>query len=109
MQTTATCYSRSIYIEHAADLQAGDLVDISTTFDPRWATVELVGICADDRAGNVDCDGNCRAVIFFVRGEGVPPWHVGDSDEIYARLPADATQDDVDRENGAHCALSSTP
>jgi hypothetical protein len=97
-------YSRRICIEHTCDLQPGDLVDISTTLDPCWASVELVGVCADDRDEDVDCDGNCEAVIFFANSEELdaPSWHV--SGEIYARLLADATQDDTSR--GADAALT---
>ena len=96
-------YSRRTYIHHPCDLERGDLVDVSATLLPCWATVDRVGTCADDSAGDGECDDGCDAVIFFVDPDDFP-WHVGDGDEIYARLAADATAADVDAENDAHDA-----
>jgi len=100
-----THYSRRTYIHHHAELQPGDLVDVSVTLDPYWATVDHLGECADDEDGDERCDGDCLGVIFFV-DELDAPYHVLDSDEVYARLRAEATQEDVDAENDEHGAAS---
>jgi hypothetical protein len=98
-------YSRRTYIHHSAEFEPGDLVDISTSLTPYWAAVDRIGACADDEDGEDRCDGDCLGVVFFV-DELDAPYHVGESDEVYARLTAEATQDDVDAENKAHAAAA---
>jgi|SRR5688500_482700 hypothetical protein len=94
-------YSRRIAIEYVGELQPGDLVDLSTNLHPYWATMASIGECADDINRDVECDGECRVVLFFADADQ-PPWHVGDSDEVNARLPAVDGQHVVDAENETH-------
>jgi hypothetical protein len=96
-------YSRWTYVHHPRELQPGDLVDISDTPLPCAAAADRIGECADDVESDSDC-GDCTVVIFFVESAEVPPWHVNDSDEIYARLLADATETDIEAESAAHAA-----
>lgn len=99
-----TTYSRRVFTD-PSQLRPGDLVDVSSTRDPSWAAVALVGICADDLGDDVECDGDCLDVIYFDDSD-MPAWHVTEADEIYARLLADATQADVDADNVAHEAAA---
>ncbi len=100
-------YSRNIYIHHPGELTAGDLVDVSITVMPSWAPVDHVGACADDESDEVDCDSSqCRGVVFFADEAQMSPYHVGQDDEVYARLRATDSQDDVDAENAAHAAAA---
>lgn len=96
-----THYSRPTYIHYASELQRGDLVDVSTTLTPYWATVERVGTCADDT--DADCDGACMAVLFFLDPDD-GTYHVGEADDLYARLTAQDTPADIDAVNDAHTA-----
>lgn len=104
-------YSRSTYIRHISDLHPGDLVDMSSTLNPLWCTVDHVGICDDDPDVDDNCNDpdDCVAVIFFPRqpsDETVTAWHVSGTDEVYARLLAVSTAADVETENDAHDAAA---
>src|SRR4051794_29367712 len=102
-----THYSRRTYIHHIAALEPGDLVDISVTATPYWSVVDHLGGCDEDENGDEVCDGDCRGVVFHVDEGDVAGWHITkDEGGVYARLLADATQDDVDAENEAHAAAA---
>jgi len=99
-------YSRSVYIHYPGELKPGDLVDVAITEMSSRATVEHVGDCADDDADEPDCVGECRGVVFLVDTDLVAQYHVGADDDLYARLLATDTQDDVDAETVAHVATA---
>jgi hypothetical protein len=87
-------YTRRLQIRHPHELEAGDLVDVSDTLDPQWATVEYT----TEHGGDPDlelttdpCDGGCIAVIVFEADDCLYPMHVQDADEVYARFLADTT------------------
>src|SRR3954471_21518709 len=101
-----THYSRRTYIHDIAQLEPGDLVDISVTATPYWSVVDHVGACDEDEAGDDVCDGDCIAVIFHVDEGNIAGWHIARDERVPARLLADATQDDVDADNDAHAAAA---
>lgn len=96
--TTAitTRYTRRIRIDaHFYELEPGDQVDIAQDLGEQWATIARVGTHADDR--DVEdapvewyCEDGCAAVLFFTDDDYAHPWHIQDSDEIYARFPVAA-------------------
>lgn len=100
-------YSRRTWVSNPSDLAAGDLLDLSSVAQPYWATVTRVGECADDPdREDRDCEGDCVAVIFFA-DDSDAPWHVTEEDDqLYARLLADADDDQVAAENAAHAAAA---
>ena len=67
--------------------------------------MDHLGTCADDEDGDDRCEGDCLGVIFFV-DDVDEPYHVAESDEVYARLRAEAGQDVIDAENEAHAAAA---
>ena len=102
-------YSRRTRIHDAADLQTGDLIDISSTAMPSWARVEGIGHCTDDEdADDNNCpgDGSCDAVIFFADEDATAALHVTAFDLIYGRLLAEVTDTDIEAANDAHAAAA---
>lgn len=103
-------YTRRVYVHFPSGLEPGDLLDISTALEPYWVTVDRVGTCAEDPdASDRECDGDCLAVVFYTDpaeedGSWDGAYHVGEHDEVYARLQATATADDVNADNDAHSA-----
>ena len=91
---TSALYTRRVHIRHPYDLEAGDLVDVSPTLDPQWATVET--LAEHDGDPDLDdstdpCTGDCIAVIVFELDDHLYPLHVQDHDEVHARFLADTT------------------
>jgi hypothetical protein len=101
-----THYSRRTYVRDIADLQPGDLIDISVTDRPYWSVVERIGACEEDEYADEHCDGDCDGVIFHVDEGDVAGWHIALHESVPARLVADVDQDDIDAENETHAAAS---
>ena len=99
-------YSRRTYIHDIADLQPGDLIDISVTANPYWSVVDRIGDCEDDEDADEHCDGDCVGVIFHVDEGDVAGWHIAPGESVPARLAAEADQDVIDAENETHAAAS---
>jgi hypothetical protein len=99
-------YSRRTYIRDIADLQPGDLIDISVTANPYWSVVDHIGDCEDDEYADEKCDGDCLGVIFHVDEGDVAGWHIAPDESVPARLTADVDQDVIDTENEAHAAAA---
>lgn len=101
-----THYSRRTYVFDFAELQPGDLIDISATANPYWSVVERTGGCEEDEYADEHCDGDCLGVIFHVDEGDVAGWHITRAESVYARLVADVDQDVIDAQNEAHAAAS---
>jgi hypothetical protein len=99
-------YSRRTYVHDFAELQPGDLVDISATAHPYWSVVDSIGGCEEDEYADEHCDGDCLGVIFHVDEGDVAGWHITRDESVYARLVADTDQDVIDAANEAHAAAS---
>jgi hypothetical protein len=69
-------YSRRLFVHHIAELEPGDLIDISATADPYWSVVDRIGDCEEDEYADESCEGDCRGVIFHVDEGDVAAWHV---------------------------------
>lgn len=100
-------YSRRTYVHHIAELEPGDLIDISVTASPYWSVVDRIGECDDDEYADEKCDGDCLGVLFHVDEGDVAGWHITrDEAGVYARFQAEASQDVIDAENEAHAAAA---
>lgn len=100
-------YSRRTYIHHIAQLEPGDLIDISVNAAPYWSVVDRIGACDEAENRGEVCDSDCLGVIFHV-DEGIfAGWHITrDEGGVYARLLAEVDQDVIDAENEAHAAAA---
>lgn len=100
-------YSRRLFARYIAELQSGDLIDISATASPYWSVVDRIGDCDDDEDADEHCDGDCLGVVFHVDEGDVAGWHITrDEVGVYARFQADVDQAVIDAENDTHAAAA---
>ncbi len=99
-------YSRRTFVHHIAELEPGDLIDISVTANPYWSVVDHIGECDEDEYADEKCDGDCVGVIFHVDEGDTAGWHIALDESVPARLVAEVGQDVIDAENETHAAAA---